>query len=93
MAAGYTVYETITSSDWWWFYLALDIPDIFVLDTTVIYQYVTFVDVAGEDDPWTVGCWITGSDSSSNIDVYIQESDETELLYDTSEQVTGETYD
>lgn len=93
MAAGYTSYETVTSSDWWWFYLSLDIPDIFVLDTSIIYQYVTFVDVSGEDDPWTIGCWITGADSDSNIDYFIQESDEIELLYEGSEQVEDLTYD
>lgn len=92
LAAGYTTYEMVTASDWWWFYLALDIPDIFVLDTSVVYQYVTFVDVSGEDDPWTVGCWITGDDSTSNIDVYIQESDEVELLYDDSDQVVDLSY-
>lgn len=93
MAAGYTSYETVTSSDWWWFYLSLDIPDIFVLDTSIIYQYVTFVDVSGEDDPWTIGCWITGADADSNIDYFIQESDEIELLYEGSEQVEDLTYD
>lgn len=41
-SSGFQVYEGITASDFWWFYLALDIPDFMVEDGAQIYQFITF---------------------------------------------------
>merc|ERR1712060_752319 len=96
MAQGYTIYENLTESDYWWWYLAIDIADGLLATDEIIYQWATVVDQATEnpEDPYTIGCsLIKGTDDSDAIQVFQHEDSTKENMYNDSDEVVGNTWE
>ena len=67
---GYQQYDGITSSDWWWMSLTMDMPTNLVKDGEVFYQYVTITHPTTKATE-TVACGMTiATDNSYTVDVY-----------------------
>lgn len=74
-AHGYQQYDGITSSDWWWMSLTMDMPSNLVKDGEVFYQYATITHpTTGVTE--TAACSMTiGTANSYAVDVYIHPTD------------------
>lgn len=95
MSHGFTVYENLVESDYWWWYVAVDMGDALLSDGETLYQWVTLVDQTAEnpDDPFTIGCRTTkGTDDTYNIDVYTHTEATAENMYNDSNEVVGQTW-
>ena len=91
MTNGYTVYEQLIASDWWWWQLSLDMPDQLLDIGNIVYQWVTLVDINGDEQPFTIGCKTTVGFSVSQIDYFQQDTSQTEALWSDSALVVGQT--
>ena len=94
MANGFQVYEYYEASDFWWWYLTLDLPDELMSNGEILYQWVTLIDMTGYELPYSIGCkTVVGEDGNSQIDLFTQDANTVADMFSTSVTVYGQTWD